>query len=132
MFLKYLRYKPTIFFFLHVSEPSEVILEKMCPDETAKLCFSSFRDEMVMTEKRILIADRKGFSGKKIRYISIPYRSITYYKVGTVGGLDLDAEILLNLSGNIKMQLRFLRSNEIKESIHQAYEIITQSFICDC
>jgi hypothetical protein len=132
VFLKYLRYKPTIYFFLNESEPSEIILEKLCPDETVKLCFSSIRDEMVLTEKRILIADRKGFSGKKIRYIIIPYRSITFFKVGTVGGLDLDAEILLNLSGNVKIQLRFLRSQEIKESIHKAYEIITQSFICNC
>ena len=83
-----------------------------------------------MTEKRILIADRKGIFGKKIRYISIPYNSITFYKVGMVGGFDLDAEILLNLRGNIKIQLRFLRSKEIKDSIHKAYEIITSFFIC--
>ncbi len=132
MFLKYLRYKPTIYFFLNESEPSVILREKICPDETIRLCFSSLRDEMALTEKRILIADRKGFFGKKVRYIIIPYRSITFYKVGTVGGLDLDAEIHLNLRGNVKIQLRFLRSKEIKESIHKVYEIITQSFICDC
>lgn len=129
MILKYLRLKPTIYFFLNETEPSGTISEKLCDNETPLLCFASFRDEMIMTEKRILIADRKGF-GKKIRYVSIPYSSITYYKVGIVGGLDLDAEILLNLQGNVKIQLRFLRSREISESIHKAYEIITQYFIC--
>lgn len=130
MLLKYWRLKPTIYFFLHETELSDILREKMCKNETARICFSSIRDEMVMTEKRILIADRKGLSGKKIRFISIPYSSITLYKVGTVGGLDLDAEILLNLRGNVKIQLRFLRSKEIKDSIHKAYEIITESFIC--
>ena len=132
LILKYLRYKPTIYFFLNISEPSDTIIEKLCTNETAKICFSSLRDEMVMTEKRILILDRKGLSGKKIRYISIPYSKITFYKVGTIGGLDLDAEILLNLNGNVKIQLRFLRSKEIKTTIHKAYEIITQSITCDC
>ncbi|HHW23472.1 MAG TPA: PH domain-containing protein [Clostridiaceae bacterium] len=130
MLLKYLRLKPTIFFFLNETEPTETIREKLCENETPLLCFASIRDEMIMTEKRILIADRKGF-GKKIQYVSIPYSSITFYKVGIVGGLDLDAEILLTLQGNVRIQLRFLRSREISESIHKAYEIITQHFICD-
>lgn len=130
MILKYLRFKPTIYFFLHETEPSDLILEKLCRNETARICFSSIRDEMVLTEKRILIADRKGLTGKKIRYIAIPYSSITLYKVGMVGGWDPDAEILLNLRGNVKIQLRFLRNKEITTSIHKVYEIITESFIC--
>ncbi len=130
MFLKYLRLKPTIYFFLNETEPSAIIREKLCESEKPLLCFSSIRDEMIMTEKRILIADRKGFTGKKIRYVSFPYSSITFYKVGMVGGFDLDAEILLNLRGNVRIQLRFLRSKEIKNSIHKAYEIITSFLIC--
>lgn len=131
MILKYLRFKPTIYFFLNETKPSQIIKEKLCDNERPLLCFSSIRDEMVLTEKRILIADRKGLTGKKIRYISIPYSSITLYKVGMVGGWDLDAEILLNLRGNVKIQLRFLRSKNIGECMHKVYEIITKSFICN-
>ncbi|NLP00610.1 MAG: PH domain-containing protein [Clostridiaceae bacterium] len=130
MILKYIRLKPTIYFFLNETEPSDIIREKLCETEKPLLCFSSIRDEMIMTEKRILIADRKGFTGKKIKYISIPYSNITLYTVGMVGGLDPDAEILLNLRGNVKIQLRFLRSRQIMNSIHKAYEIITTFFIC--
>lgn len=131
MIIKYWRLKPTIYFFLNESEPSDILREKLCDNEKPLLCFSSIRDEMALTEKRILIADRKGITGKKIRYISIPYSSITLYKVGMVGGWDLDAEILLNLRGNVKIQLRFLRSKQMKDSIHKAYEVITKSFICN-
>lgn len=131
MLIRYLRLKPTIYFFLNETEPSDILKEKLCENETSLLCFSSIRDEMALTEKRILIADRKGLTGKKIVYISIPYSSITLYKVGMVGGWDLDAEILLNLRGNVKIQLRFLRSKKIERSIHNAYSIITNSFICD-
>jgi hypothetical protein len=131
MIYKYFRFISNVYFFLYETEPSNLILEKLCANETAKLCFSSIRDEMVLTEKRILIADRKGITGKKIRFVSIPYSSIVVYKVGTVGGLDLDAEIILSLKNHTKVQLRFLRSKEIKDSIHKAYEIITESFICN-
>ncbi len=131
MLIKYLRLKPTLYFFLNETEPTRILTEKLCNDEKPLICFSSIRDEMAMTEKRILIADRKGFTGKKIQYITIPYASITLYKVGLVGGWDLDAEILLNLRGNVKIQLRFLRSKEIADSIHRAYSIITKHFICD-
>lgn len=131
MLIKYLRLKPTLYFFINESEPTSILTEKLCGDEKPLICFSSIRDEMAMTEKRILIADRKGFTGRKIQYITIPYGSITLYKVGLVGGLDLDAEILLNLRGNVKIQLRFLRSKEMKDSIQKAYYIITQYFICN-
>lgn len=130
MLIKYFRLKPTLYFFLNESEPSNILTEKLCADEQPLLCFSSIRDEMAMTEKRILIADRKGLTGRKIQYITIPYKNITFYKVGMVGGWDLDAEILLNLRGNVKIQLRFLRSKYMKESIHKAYEVITKHFIC--
>ena len=131
MLIKYLRLKPTLYFFINESEPTSILTEKLCGDEKPLICFSSIRDEMVMTEKRFLIADRKRVSGKKIKFISIPYSSITLYTVGMVGGLDLDAEILLNLRGNVKIQLRFLRSRQIMHSIHKAYEIITSYFICN-
>ena len=82
MIFKYLRLKPTIFFFLNETEPSDIIREKLCESENPLLCFSSIRDEMIMTEKRILIADRKGFTGKKIRCTAQPlYRLCIAVKV---------------------------------------------------
>ncbi|MCX7771792.1 MAG: PH domain-containing protein [Clostridia bacterium] len=124
--------RPTIYFFLRETELTDLLREKMCQEETAQLCFVSFRNEMVFTQKRILILERRGLSGKKIRYATIPFKSITWYRIGMVGGWDPDAEILLNLRGNVKIQLRFLRNKDLnKESIHKAYEIITRTFICD-
>ena len=118
MILRYLRFKPTIYFFLNETEPTETIREKLCDNETPLLCFASLRDEMILTEKRILIADRKGFTGKKIQYISIPYSSITFYKVGIVGGFDLDAEILLNLREMLRSNFgSFAASKSRKASI---------------
>jgi len=53
------------------------------------------RDLWVYTTKRLLLVDVKGFSGKKVKYKSIPYEWMTGFAVETAGHLDCDAEVFL-------------------------------------
>lgn len=48
----------------------------------------------------MLIVDVKGISGRKVEYLSIPYRSITRYALKTAGTFDLDAELKIWVSGD--------------------------------
>ena len=82
----------------------------------------------MFTDKRILIADRQGITGKKIEYFSVPYRSIVTYAIETAGTLDLDAEIKLVLSGGIVLELNFFKDkeNQMEELLFQVYDLITQ------
>ena len=98
------------------------------PSEQLQFCVKTFRDVAVFTDKRILIADRQGITGKKIEYFSVPYRSIVTYAIETAGTLDLDAEIKLVLSGGIVLELNFFKDkeNQMEELLFQVYDLITQ------
>lgn len=54
----------------------------------------------LFTNRRLLLIDKQGITGKKTEYHSIPYRSVTHFSVETAGTFDLDAELKIWLSGN--------------------------------
>jgi hypothetical protein len=72
----------------------------LLPDEEISLAYKLVRDFFVFTEKRMLIVDVQGITGRKVEYLSIPYRSITRYALETAGTFDLDAELKIWVSGD--------------------------------
>lgn len=54
---------------------------------------------MVFTDKRLILVDKQGVTGKKVEYHSIPYKSITHFSVESAGHFDLDAELKIWISG---------------------------------
>jgi hypothetical protein len=72
----------------------------LLPDETAMLAFRLFRDFFAFTEKRLIIVEIQGVTGRKVEYLTIPYRSITRYSLETVGTFDTDAELKIWISGD--------------------------------
>jgi len=61
--------------------------------EKVEVGFSVFRDTFIFTDKRLMIVDVQGMTGRKIEYLSIPYGSVTKFSVETAGRFDLDAEL---------------------------------------
>ena len=60
------------------------------------MAFKGKRDMMLFTTKRLLIVNVKGWSGKKVNYLSVPWRAIQCFAVETAGSfLDMDAEMKL-------------------------------------
>ncbi|WP_159723451.1 PH domain-containing protein [Enterococcus sp. CSURQ0835] len=66
--------------------------------EKVDLAFKLVRDLVVFTDKRLIIVDKQGVTGKKVDYKSIPYRSISRFSVETSGHFDLDAELKIWIS----------------------------------
>ena len=66
--------------------------------ENVKLAFSLIRDLIVFTDKRLILVDKQGMTGKKTSYKSFPYRSISRFSVETAGHFDLDAELKIWVS----------------------------------
>ena len=62
--------------------------------------FKIIRDLIVFTDKRLILIDKQGMTGKKVEYHSILYKSISHFSVETGGTLDLDAELKIYTSGN--------------------------------
>lgn len=67
--------------------------------EQVTAAFKLIRDLIIFTEKRLILVDKQGITGKKVDYHSIPYKSISHFSVETAGHLDLDAELKIWISG---------------------------------
>lgn len=68
-------------------------------NESVERVFKEIRDMYVFTNKRLILIDKQGLTGKKVEYHSIPYRAITQFKIESAGRFDLDSEIKIWVSG---------------------------------
>jgi len=66
--------------------------------------FAVFRDMFLFTNRRLILVEVQGISGKQLEYLSIPYSSIAKFSVQTGGSFELDAELKLWI-GNDTMPL---------------------------
>lgn len=82
------------------------------------------RDVAIFTDKRILIVEKQGITGKKVEYYSLPYRNIVTYSIETAGTFDLDSEIELVLGSGVEVELRFFRDKELNGLMFKAYHLI--------
>lgn len=69
------------------------------PGEQVQAAYLLIRDAILFTDRRLVLVDKQGLTGRKIEYHTIPYRSITHFSVETAGTFDLDAELKIYLSG---------------------------------
>lgn len=75
--------------------------------EVANDAYKTIRDVAVFTNKRLIIMDAQGFTGKKKEIYSLPYRSINMWSIENAGTLDFNAEVeLWTRVGNLKINLR--------------------------
>ena len=73
--------------------------EYLLDDEIVEKSYILLRDLFVFTNKRILVIDKQGFSGKKIEFITIPYKNIRAFSVENAGTFDVEAELKLYVAG---------------------------------
>lgn len=76
-------------------EYGHLLSEKEVIDKAYKLV----RDMFIFTNRRLILVDVQGVTGKKVECRSIPYSKITSFSVETAGHLDLDAELKIWVSG---------------------------------
>jgi hypothetical protein len=67
--------------------------------EHVQAAYLLIRDAILFTDRRLVLVDKQGMTGRKVEYHTIPYRSITHFSVETAGTFDLDAELRIYLSG---------------------------------
>ncbi len=96
----------------------------LAPGEKIEKAYRLIRDMFLFTDKRLILVDKQGLTGKKTEYHSVPYRSITHFSIETAGNFDLDAELKIWLSGSqVPLQKQFNKSLNIYElqSVLAAY-----------
>lgn len=70
----------------------------LAPGERVEHAYQLIRDYFVFTDKRFVLVDKQGITGSKIKYHSIPYKSITHFSIETGGTFELDAELKIWIS----------------------------------
>lgn len=98
------------------AEVEEELAHILAEGEAVERAFQLVRDFILFTNRRFLLVDKQGVTGRKAEYHSIPYRAITHYSVETAGHFDLEAELKVWVSGlPDPIQKRFTRGRTILE-----------------
>ena len=93
---------PTIEVTALTPEPFEKLTIRegiMLEHETVTVAYKGIRDMLILTNKRLLLVDKQGITGKKQKYLSIPLDKINAFSVETGGTLDFDCDIDIFVSG---------------------------------
>jgi hypothetical protein len=75
--------------------------------EVAVAAYKTLRDSAIFTNKRLIVRDAQGITGKKVEIYSLPYSSINMWSTENAGKLfDINAEVeLWTRAGHIKVNL---------------------------
>lgn len=88
----------------------------LCKDEVIERAFSHIRDKWIFTNKRLIIQNTQGVTGKKKEFLSIPYQSVACFSVETAGTFDEDAEMKLWVRGmNEPIEINFGPGTDMEE-----------------
>jgi hypothetical protein len=69
--------------------------------EQIEIGFRLIRDVFIFTNKRLILIDKQGLTGKKMDYLSVIYKSISRFSIETAGHFDLDAELKIWISSEV-------------------------------
>jgi hypothetical protein len=82
-----------------ISSLTEEFSPILCSGEQIVAAFEVIRDKWIFTNKRLILLDIQGLSGRKREYHTIPYRSIDHFSIETAGTFDDDSEIKIWVKG---------------------------------
>lgn len=101
---------------LSEDQMGEIIRDYLLPDEEVEKGYQIIRDLILFTDRRIIIINHAGFTGKKIEYQMIPYKNINRYIIETPGNMDTDYTVKLFLTGSIEpLEKQFRKTVNILE-----------------
>jgi hypothetical protein len=99
-----------------VEDVEENLGALMAEGETIERAYKLIRDMFIFTNRRLILVDKQGMTGKKIEYHCIPYKSITHFTIESAGHFDMESELKIFISGTEEpIQKTFSRGSNIVE-----------------
>lgn len=94
-------------FMQETSVPGDVS-DLLVAGEEAVAAYKTVRDVAVFTNKRLIVKDAQGLTGKKVEIYSLPYSSVVMWSTENAGKvLDMNAEVeLWTKAGHVKINLK--------------------------
>jgi hypothetical protein len=103
-----------------VEKVQESLSDILGDSESVELAYKLIRDLFIFTNKRLIIINKQGITGKKTEYHSIPYRSIVHFKVESAGHFDIDSELKIWVSSSDEPIVREFKSSTNLIAIQKA------------
>ncbi|MBR3760829.1 MAG: PH domain-containing protein [Ruminococcus sp.] len=97
------------------SKYASIIAPLLIEGESIISTYSSMRDGVVFTNKRIMPINIQGITGTKKDISSLPYNKIQAFSVETAGTFDLDSELEVYFSSIGKVKFEFSGNCNITE-----------------
>ena len=83
-------------------------------EEQVSGAFKVVRDTFIFTDRRLIIVDIQGITGRKKEYLSIPYSKITMFSVESAGTFDMEADLKIWVGSNTTpIEKKFNRNVDI-------------------
>ena len=89
--------------------------ELLIDDETVIGSFTSVRDYVVFTNKRIIAVNKQGVTGTRMDYTSLPFSRVVVFSIETAGTLGYDSELQLYFPNVGKVCFEFTGMSDIME-----------------
>jgi hypothetical protein len=111
---------------INQSEVQAEFTSILISDEQIVKVYKIIRDMFVFTNKRLVLVDKQGVTGKKVEYLTIPYNSITLVAKESAGTFDLDEELKIWIRGfDVPVTKKFKKGSTIDE----VYQLISSYII---
>lgn len=83
------------------------VQELIVPGEEPVAAYKTIRDTAIITNKRLIMRDAQGLTGKKVEIYSLPWKSIDMWSSENAGHIDFNAELeFWTRAGHVKLNLR--------------------------
>ena len=94
------------------AELKDVLIE----GESVERAFVFVRDQLILTNLRVIFVNKQGITGSKTSWQTIPYSRITSFSAETAGMMDMDAELTIWVTGlGLPLQIKLGKGVPIKE-----------------
>lgn len=81
--------------------------ELLVEGEVPVAAYKTVRDVAVITDKRLIMRDAQGLTGKKVEIYSLPWKSVDMWSSENAGHIDFNAELeFWTRAGHIKLNLK--------------------------
>ncbi|KUG09331.1 PH domain-containing protein [Solirubrum puertoriconensis] len=103
-----------------IQETQQELARILAANERVEKAYAIIRDQIIFTNKRLILVDKQGMTGKKKEFLSVPYRSIDRFSMETTGHFDLDAELKIWIRGQVEPISKNFRNDQNIHDISRA------------
>jgi hypothetical protein len=101
----------------------------LVPQEEIQYAFKLIRDQVIFTDKRLIIVDKQGVTGKKVSVETIPYQAIVRISKQSAGFMDLNAELFIWVKGESQPIVKKFDKNSA--NVNELYQLISIAILPD-